>query len=200
VSTIQRTKRGLRFWCVAVLASAGAVHSAAAQSERLTVEVGQCVDLPTPEQRLACFESQVEAARGAKAGAQAAPEVAAPPSREPAPRAATTAPASANSSERPAPSASSEVPAEFGFREPRRAESEPAAAPEVRGKIVELRETVPNAFVITLDNGQVWRQTRPDPYVMLRVGYDVRINMSRFRAYRLTSPATRGFVQVERVR
>jgi hypothetical protein len=199
VSTYPRTKRALRLSCVAVLASAGAVQWAAAQNERLTVEVGQCVDLPTPEQRLACFEAQVEAARGAPAGGQAAP-AAAPPSREPAPRAGDTARASPYGAEAGAPSAAGEVPAEFGFREARRAEPEPAAVPEVRGKIVELRETVPNAFVITLDNGQVWRQTRPDPYVMLRVGYDVRINMSRFRAYRLTSPATRGFVQVERVR
>jgi hypothetical protein len=204
---MQRTKRGLRFCGVAVLASAGAVQWAAAQNEPLTVEVGECVDLPTPEQRLACFESRVEAARGGAAGAQAAPEAAAPLSREPAPRAAApapraanTAPASANRSETPAPSASAEVPEEFGFRERRRAEPEPAAVPEVRAKIVELRETVPNAFTITLDNGQVWRQTRPDPYVTLRAGYEVRINMSRFRAYRLTSPDMRGFVQVERVR
>jgi hypothetical protein len=70
----------------------------------------------------------------------------------------------------------------------------------VRAKIAALRETVPNAFLITLDNGQVWRQTRPDPYLSMKVGQDVQISFSRFRSYRLTSPDMRGFVQVERVR
>jgi hypothetical protein len=194
VSSSQITKRGLRIGAVAVLAGAALTPFAAAQSERLTVEVGQCVDLPTPEQRLACFEAQVEAAR---APAAPPPTSAAPPatSRVPAP-AARAEPAP---SPPPAASSTANAPAEFGFRE-RRAEPEAAAAPEVRAKIAELRETVPNAFLITLDNGQVWRQTRPDPYVSMKVGHDVLISFSRFRAYRLTSPDMRGFVQVERVR
>jgi hypothetical protein len=39
------------------------VHWAAAENERPTVEVGHCVHLPTPEQRLGCFDAHVEAAR-----------------------------------------------------------------------------------------------------------------------------------------
>ena len=198
MSTSQRTKRGLRLSGLAVLASAAALQWAGAQNERLTVEVGQCVDLPTPEQRLACFEAQVEAARGT-VDPQDAPEAAAPPAR-PTPQAADTAPRSTNSAAESAPPAANDGPAEFGFRQRARPKQEPAGVPEIRATIAELRETVPNAFLITLDNGQVWRQTRPDPYVTLKVGYDVRINMSRFRAYRLTSSDMRGHVQVERVR
>jgi hypothetical protein len=211
-----RTKRGLRIGgLVAVVASAWMAQSAAAQGERLTVEVGDCVNLPTPEQRLACFEAQVEAARGASAGAPAAPAPAATsaapapaPSTAPAPAAASAAPAAAAATSTAAPpptttavpAASSTAPAEFGFRErPEEAEGVPPPA-EVRAKVAELRETVPNAFLITLDNGQVWRQTRPDPYLSLRVGQDVRIYFSRWRAYRLESPQVRGFLQVERVR
>jgi hypothetical protein len=195
---------------MAVVASALTLQSAAAQGERLTVEVGDCVDLPTPEQRLACFEAQVEAARGAPA---AAPPVTVPgatstaPSAAPsAPVAPSAAPAAAASTAAPVtttievPAATSTAPAEFGFRErPEEPEDAPPPA-EVRAKVAELRETVPNAFLITLDNGQVWRQTRPDPYLSLRIGQDVRIFFSRWRTYRLDSPQMRGFLQVERVR
>lgn len=192
MSSTQRTKRELRIvGLLAVAASAGAALCAAAQGERLTVEVGQCVDLPTPEQRLACFEAQVEAARGNAPAERAAPEVAERTSREPV---AAPRPATPSAADEPEP------PAEFGFRERRRPEPEPEPIPELRARIADLRETLPNAFLITLDNGQVWRQTRPDPYVSLKVGYDVRINFSRFRAYRLTSPDMPGYVQVERVR
>jgi hypothetical protein len=53
--------------------------------------------------------------------------------------------------------------------------------------------------VITLDNGQVWRQTVPKNYG-LREGIPVRIYYSRWRAYRLTNEQLKSFIQVERVR
>jgi hypothetical protein len=192
---VQKTKHQLRISAlIAIAASVWVAHSAGAERERLTVEVGECVDLPTPEQRLACFVAHVEAAREA-------PEAATPA----APTAPVTSPASAASTAAPAttavavPTTKTTAPAEFGFRE-RPEEREDAAPPEVNAKVAELRETVPNAFLITLDNGQVWRQTRAAPYVSLRVGQDVRIYFSRWRAYRLDSPQMQGFLQVERVR
>jgi len=213
---MQRTKRGLRIsGFLAVAASACIASAAAAQGERLTVEVGDCVDLPTPEQRLACFEAQVEAARGAPTSAPGAP---APAATSTAPPAATSVPAPAAASAAPAAAAaastaepvtttiavppSSSTPAEFGFpeRRPEPEERDSAPPPEIRARVAELRETVPDAFLITLDNGQVWRQTRPDSYLSLRVGQDVRIYYSRWRAYRLDSPQMNGYLQVERVR
>jgi hypothetical protein len=54
--------------------------------------------------------------------------------------------------------------------------------------------------MITLDNGQVWRQMQPKRYP-LQPGYDVRIYSSRWgNSYRLSSPILNGFIQVERVR
>jgi hypothetical protein len=195
---------------MAVAASAWIGQPAAAQGERLTVEVGDCVDLPTPEQRLACFEAQVEAARRAPAAPPSAPATSAAPSAATAPTAAPAAASAApaaSSTAAPAtttiavPASSSTAPAEFGFRErPEEEEEDAPPPPEVHAKVAELRETVPNAFLITLDNGQVWRQTRPEPYLSLRVGQDVRIFFSRWRTYRLDSPQMRGFLQVERVR
>jgi len=59
---------------------------------------------------------------------------------------------------------------------------------------------VPNTLLITLDNGQVWRQTQPEPYP-LRVGHDVRLYSTNWGgAYRLTAANLHGNIQVERVR
>ncbi|HEX5418980.1 MAG TPA: hypothetical protein VFY39_03200, partial [Gammaproteobacteria bacterium] len=60
--------------------------------------------------------------------------------------------------------------------------------------------TVPNSYLITLENGQVWRQTYPEVY-HLQPGYKVRIYPSRWgNSYRMSSDKLHGFIQVERVR
>jgi hypothetical protein len=162
----KRPKRGLHTAAIAaVFASVAAVQYAAAQ---VSVDVSNCVELTKPEERLACFEAQVEAARNAPAEA--------PPAAAPAAPAASAAPAAPA-----APDAKDERPA------------------DIIARVAALRETVPNASLITLDNGQVWRQTVPQ-YYPLRPGSDVRVYYSRWRAYRLTSPSLRGHIQVERVR
>ena len=75
-----------------------------------------------------------------------------------------------------------------------------AGTPEdIYGVITALRETVPSSFLITLDNGQVWRQTVPKQYP-LREGDRVHVYFSRWRAYRLTNERLKGFIQVERAR
>jgi hypothetical protein len=161
VTTTKTPKRALHAAGIAaIFTSAAAMQFAAAQ---VNVDVSNCVELTEPEERLACFEAQVEAARNA-----------------PAP--AATGGAAAESASR-----------NEGF------EDKAEARPDIIAKVTELRETVPNSSLITLDNGQVWRQTVPD-YYPLRPGSEVRIYYSRWRAYRLTSPTLRGFIQVERVR
>lgn len=91
-------------------------------------------------------------------------------------------------------------------REPRAAESSarapaaPGNAERFAGEIAALREIQPGRLEITLVSGEVWRQTSSDRYP-LRVGHAVEIYPTRFGGYfRLTAPALRGFVQVERVR
>lgn len=142
----------------ATLAGAAAIHAAAAQApaETVSVDVSECVKLTTPEERLDCFEKQVQSSRTNPA----------------APGATSTA---------PPPPASGEAPA------------------DIQARIAELRETVPNSYLITLDNGQVWRQTVPKAYP-IQAGHPVRIYYSRWRSYRLTNETLKGFIQVERVR
>jgi hypothetical protein len=144
----------------AILVSAVAIGAAAAQA----VDVSECVKLTTPEERLACFETQVEDARNS-----------------PAPAPATSGSQNNGSTE-------------FGAD----GDGEPAVE-EIEARVTDLRETVPNSYLITLDNGQVWRQTVPKMYA-LREGSPVRIYYSRWRTYRLTNDQLKGFIQVERVR
>jgi hypothetical protein len=68
-------------------------------------------------------------------------------------------------------------------------------------EIVALRELQPGRFEIELANGQLWRQTSSDRY-RLQAGQPVRVYRARAgsRFFRLTVPALRGFVQVERIR
>jgi hypothetical protein len=156
--------------------SVGAIQAAAAQQpDAVSVDVSECVKLSSPEERLACFEAQVEAAGGAPAPASSAP-------------AAGTAPAAAGG-----------ATAAAGAASDRDDENDRDAPPDILAKVTALRETVPNAYLITLSNDQVWRQTVPESYP-LRVGSDVRIYYSRWRAYRHTDPQLKGFIQVERVR
>ncbi len=177
MTTTKTTKRGLQTAGMAAvaLASAAAIRLAVAQ---VSVDVSDCVELSQPEERLACFEAQVEAARSAPP-AQPAPE---------APSGAGSAAAAGGAAA--AGSASS------GRDQGSERDAPPA---DIVAKVAELRETVPNSYLITLDNGQVWRQTVPEVYP-LRLGSDVRVYYSRWRAYRLTSPVLRGYIQVERVR
>ncbi len=149
----------------AVMASAAAVQLAVAQ---VSVDVSNCVELTKPEERLACFEAQVEAASNA------------PPAADPV-------------------AASSAAPADFGLRE-EKVDDERELPPDLIGKVAEVRATVPNAYLITLDNGQVWRQTQPKYGYVLRPGYDVRIYATKIRSFRLASKQLPGYIQVERAR
>jgi hypothetical protein len=202
---------------VTVLGAAVAPPAVAQDSEKLTVEVNDCLAIEKRDERLACFDAQVEAARrrSPSEGAPAepnrpAPPAAAAPPPPPAPAgrsAAAPAPAAptrnAESGARTAPpAAEAEAP-----REGRRSRSgddfgrkvqAQEAEQEIVATVTDLRETVPNSYVITLDNGQVWRQSVPQRYP-LRKGLEVRLRETKF-GYRLTAPQYRGQIPVERVR
>jgi hypothetical protein len=161
-----------RCWAGAVaVVAAGLVLDPGVQAQEpgsVTIDVSECVELERAEERLACFEREVEARR------------------QPAPAADRTSPAAT-----PAPVA-----------ETRRARRDRKESPgrEIVAKVADLRETVPNTWTITLDNGQIWRQAPPKPYA-LRPGMEVRLYPTNWgTAYRLTVAELRGFIQVDRVR
>jgi hypothetical protein len=71
---------------------------------------------------------------------------------------------------------------------------------EILSTIADVRETRPNTYLVTLENGQIWRQMRPKWYPM-RPGQAVRLYPTTWgNAYRLTAEELNSFIQVERVR
>jgi hypothetical protein len=159
----------------------------------LRVDVGECVKLESPGERLDCYERQVKRAQTAPVAPPPAvvppPPAAAPPSVA-APRAAAPAPAA------PSAPAARDVRVE----DARVANDPPSSGPALRGTITALRETVPNRWLITLENGQMWRQTYAEPYP-LRIGQRVEVSKSgRRSSYQLAAVGLNGDIQVEPVR
>jgi hypothetical protein len=181
-----------------------------AQSDSLMVDVGPCVLLESAIARFACYENQVELTlTGAGVNYQAAP--ASVPQQSNAgsaaaaavPLAATAAAGSAAttasvSTTTTAPTTTQNSTASFGLPETRVVEEDDEEV--LYSSIAELSETVPNSHLITLSNGQVWRQVRPDSRYRMKVGHEVRIYPSRWgKDYRLSVEELRGFIQVERI-
>jgi hypothetical protein len=141
----------------------------------VTVEIGRCVELESPEERRACYGAEVDAAVRERERSAATAAPAAPESRSPRPETDTVRPARATRD------GSSDQPA-------------------LVAKIAALRETVPNSYLITLDNDEVWRQTRPK-WHPLRVGQEVRIYRSSWgNSFRLFVDGLSGYISVERAR
>jgi hypothetical protein len=170
-----------------LLAGLVVASSASAQrSESLIVDVGECVKLESPGERLDCYERQVKRA-------QAAPAASAAAAPQPAPAAPSAAAPSAA-----APSAQPQR--NVRVEDARVANGTPSREPALSGTISALREIVPNRWLITLDNGQMWRQTYAEPF-RLRIGQRVELTQGRGRSsYELTAVGMSGDIQVESVR
>jgi type IV secretory pathway VirB10-like protein len=70
----------------------------------------------------------------------------------------------------------------------------------ITATVTDFREIEPDMLLVTLDNGQVWRQNRTRRYP-LRVGATVVLRPSSWgSSYRMTDPSIGGFIQVERRR
>jgi hypothetical protein len=222
MATIHNEKYQRRAIAIAIALCASVALRVVAQDPKgLNIDVANCVTFEKPEDRLACFEAQVEAARQRTAPAAASDTTAAAAATATATAAATTGAsiaakaAGTDAAERIAPSTAAAEPVAPGTAaagpsqksasEPRFAESRssversPEREPvELVATVVELRQTVPNAYVITLDNGQVYRQVHPMPYP-LRTGLVVVVRETNF-GLRLTAPELHGQINVERVR
>lgn len=187
---------------------------ASAQDAPVMIDASICLKFETSVERLVCFEEQAKAAAGNAGSSQGnlpVLRIERSNAQTPAPAAAPAAPRSQGGSAAPAPQAAT-APAEesrvvsapadpvasFGLPEDE-AKSE-VKDRELHATIESFRELAPNQYLITLTNGQVWRQMRPDFY-NIREGHQVRIYPTRWgSAYRLTVEELKGFIQVERVR
>jgi hypothetical protein len=191
----------------AVLGGIGMSTALAQGAGTVTVEVGECVNLKLPEERLACFERRVDEVTPQNRTAPAAiPPEARSAGSEPALPAPGGTPESARATAaRPAPTTATPPRAEAQRRSREETlssgrKSDSAESDEIVASVSALRQTVPNSYLITLDNGQVWRQTFPQ-WFPLQSGQRVTLRTSKWgKSYRLTVDELSGFIQVERVR
>jgi len=193
-------------------AAAGPAYSQGART--LEIDVADCVGIESPAERFRCYESRVDAALGESSATaredvptvEPLPEAEVLQEAESTPAAVPSAPAAGVIGEReivPGPSADAD---DFGLRpaedrgDRRARRRRDREREELFGVVASLRETVPNSYVITLENGQVWRQVRPSFYP-LRPGQTVRIYSTNWGdSYRMSAEELNGFIQVERVR
>ena len=174
--------------------------------DNLTIDVADCVKLKSSEERLACYERHVDAATPNSAAPSTPPPAArsvepgaSPPVVPPAAVApSAAAPAVAAATAVTVTPAAPSAPPVSGA--PGSSSKDKEGPPDVVATITDLRETVPNTYLITLDNGQVWQQSFAEPY-FLRPGMRVTLHSSKWgTAYRLTAEGLNGFIQVKRVK
>ncbi len=199
---VNRDKTGGTIGCAsfALLAviggSVGARTALGQHAAEVTVDIGECVKLEAPDERLACYGRHVDAAVKQN---NAAPST--PPALLPAIPAAGSASASAPAAP-PSSATAATPPRDSSAREqkPKSADGPAAESSSIVATVTALKETVPNAYLITLDNGQVWRQKDSQRYA-LQPGQRVTLSRTKWgEAYRLNAEGLHGFIQVERVR
>lgn len=185
----------------------GGVGSAYGQAAaEVTVDLAECVALESAEQRFACYEARVKAVldeRDAAAADESADDAGETP-QSPLTRAESAEAAAESDAGRAARSRDTGIRRRSSAEEPdggrTAADENESDSVQFFGTITALHETVPNSYLITLDNGQVWRQARPKWYP-LRPGLEVRIYPTRWgSSYRLTAVDGGGYIQVQRAR
>lgn len=175
--THPRTPHSMRRSGVIVFAVASAVCCGSANAQdpnRVTIDAGRCLELASPDERLACFEAEAnDALRSERNEPDAlAPAVAGVPSRD-----------------------SQQSPPTVDVARLQREDVQT----EWVGTITSLRERMPNRYLITLDSGEVWQQQVAERYP-LRVGQRVRVYQTQWGSdQRLQADGVKGFIQVKRV-
>lgn len=187
-------------------------------NDSVIVDVSACIDIEDREAQLECYESRVnemlrvrEFERDARQG-------------EPAVAGAEPAEAEVAATARPQQAEEPEL-SRAERRAQRRAERQQLQAAEAAAEAAEaaaiaaeaaaraadtpsstsatvtaVREIEPNMLLVTLDNGQIWRQNRARRYP-IRVGSTVVLRPSQWGpSFRLSDPSIGGFIQVERRR
>lgn len=175
-----RQRRTLAFTWLMVL-TAGPAYAA----DRIRTELDTCRLLANDGERLACYD---------RAAGRILAQAAAP---EPAPAPAATAPAAAAPAAATAAASTPDAEDNFGreralaAEEAKRQEQQARAAGELSAAVAGIDTRMDGLMTITLDNGQVWRQNRPDSMFRLKVGDPVRIQPGSLKSFILSGPGNR---------
>lgn len=188
-------------------------HAAVGQDgASVVVDLGECVNIVVDHERFACYERRVaestrsEPERDNRVSESNAAAIDAEPESRPLAPAPNPVsldlPEPRSLDERRSARAAERVQAQEERAQRKATRDEPAEAEELGfiASITQLRETVPNAWLVALDNGEVWEQIDPKPY-RLREGMQVRIYASSWgSSYRLTALDLNGFIRVRQRR
>jgi hypothetical protein len=154
-------------------------ESRAQETDRVTIDARRCMEIEAADERLACFERQVDDAGGERSqpSSRASVETSPPRGEDKSTSAAEAA------------------------RAPRRDRAGDAAPQdELVANISALEQRARDRYLITLDSGEIYEQRFPERYA-LRVGQRVRIYRSHWGdTERLQADGVNGFIQVVRVR
>ena len=153
------------------LGALAAMPASAADPTR--AELGACRELANDSDRLACYDRAVGRILAQPAAPKSAPAAAAP--------------------------AAAATSAEDNFgrdrvlaaEEAKRREQEARAAGELNASVTAIETRIDGLMTITLDNGQVWRQSRPDSMFRLKVGDQVKIQPGSLKSFILSGPSNR---------
>ena len=162
----------------------------------MTVDIGECVKLEASDERLACYGRHVDAV--VKQNDAAPPRLRrfCPPYL---PWLGFRVGARRTSVVGNCGHAAAAI-ARHTSRSPSRQTDPSVDSSSITATVTALKETVPNVYLITLDNGQVWRQNSSQRYP-LQPGQRVTLSRTQWGgAYRLNAEGLHGFIQVERVR
>jgi hypothetical protein len=188
---------------VPLLLAAAVTQVFAAEAPTNADRLVDCTGLRDSAARLACFDREiVPFARSRVASAAPQANAPAPPqARSVAPAAVSNA-APAAASPPPAPPPADAVPS-LGTEqlESTRRQRDQEQAPSLTARITTLREAG-GAYVVTLDNGQIWRHENQHLGSYLRQGEAVTIRKATLGSYRLTRDAgdSKDWIRVTRVR
>lgn len=188
-----------------------AVAAAAEAAPNLEFSIGMCAAKTNAKERLACYDAIAQRLRAGEVSAAApAPAAPAPVAAAPTPApvappvtAPTTAPAPAPAA--PVAAAPQQPEAQFGAeylkKESRAAAGQPEPLDEIHGVITKLAFSLTGRAIVTLDNGQVWRQVEGDTDRFKgKEGETAKVARAFLGSYSLTVESRKQLIKVQRVR
>ena len=176
--------------------------AATAQADALTDELAVCRDLPsTVEARLICYDNAVDRNKPqartsppTSSTPQPAPAAEAPAAPAPAPAAAAT------TSIAPAPELSQEELFGKSGDEVQQAVEEVSGTARIESlsaTVAKLQKSGNGKIVVTLDNGQTWRQSDSTD-LRLRTGDEIRIRRALLGSYMMQKVGSKRSMRVKR--
>ena len=169
--------------------AACALPALASAADDIASAVKACRAETDDARRLACYDRA--SGRGSGAAPAAAASAATAAATPVAPTAAPATPTPAGPSQ-PAPAAKSEDnfgrERQIAHEEDKKREEATRSVGELRASIISIETRMDGLMTFTLDNGQVWRQNRPDSRFSIKQGDAVLIQPGSLNSFILSGP------------